>query len=146
MIAIYDSIDQPMQNLVVDSNKMRPSYPLGIPATPKAYSLTPPPTVEHPERYWHTGDTHVDESDSDESEREHPDDADLEETHLGNTEREEPYDTDLTDSDSGNKDPYEVEYSDHHITTISRNHSENSCKTRSLATYYLRNLNRNRPY
>ena len=64
MIAIYDSIDQPMQNLVVDSNKMRPSYPLGIPATPKAYSLTPPPTVEHPKRYWHTGDTDVDESDS----------------------------------------------------------------------------------
>ena len=35
-----------------------------IPATPKAYSLTPPPTVEHPKRYWHTGDTDVDESDS----------------------------------------------------------------------------------
>ena len=54
-----------------------------IPATPKAYFLTPPPTIEHPERrHWHTGDTDMDESDSDDtdvhesvsdkSEREHP--------------------------------------------------------------------------
>ena len=58
------------------------------------------------------------ESDSDESEREHPDDTDSEETDLGKTEREEPYDTDVTDCDSGNKDPYEGEDSDHHKTTI----------------------------
>ena len=87
----------------------------------------------------HTGDTDVDESNSDESETEHPDDNDSEETDLGKIEREEPYDTDVTDSDSDNKDPCEGKDSDHHITTISRNHSENSCKTRSLATYYLRN-------
>ena len=116
-----------------------------IPATPKAYSLTPPPTVEHPKRYWHTGDTDVDESNSDESEREYPDDNDSEETDLGKTEREEPFDTDVTDSDSGNRDPCEGKDSDHHITTIPRNYPENSYKTRSLATYYLRNLNRNRP-
>ena len=123
-----------------------PSYTLGIPARSKAYSLTPPPTVEHPERFWHTGDTDVDESDSDESERKHPDDADSEETDLGKTEREKPYDTDVTDSNSGNKDPYEGEDSDHHITTILRNQPQNSCKTRSLATYYLRIFNRSRPY
>ena len=69
--------DQPIQNLVVDSNKQSPSYPLGIPATLKAYSLTPPPTVENPERHWHT--------DSDESEREHPGDNDSEETDLSKT-------------------------------------------------------------
>ena len=77
--------DQPIQNLVVDSNKQSPSYPLGIPATLKAYSLTPPPTVENPERHWHTGHTDVDERDSDESEREHPGDNDSEETDLSKT-------------------------------------------------------------
>ena len=88
----------------MDSNKQSPSYPLEIPATPETYSLTPPPTVEHPERYWYTGDTDVDESDSDESEREHPYDTDSEETDLDKTEREEPYDSDVKDSDSDNKD------------------------------------------
>ena len=65
--------------------------------------------VEHPARYWHTGDTDVEESDSDESEGEQPDDTDSEETDLGKTKREEPYDTDVTDSDSGNKHAYEDE-------------------------------------
>ena len=38
-------------------------------------------TVELPERrHWHTGDTDMHESDSDESEREHPDDTDLDES------------------------------------------------------------------
>ena len=32
--------------------------------------------------HWQTGDTEVDESDSDESEREHPDDTDVEETDV----------------------------------------------------------------
>ena len=49
--------------------------------------------VEHPERHWYTGDTDVGESDSDESEREHPNDTDVEETDLGKTEREEPDDS-----------------------------------------------------
>ena len=97
--------DQPMQNLVVASNKQSPLNPPGIPATPKAYFLTPPPTVEHPERHWHTGDTDVDESDSGESEREHPDDIELEGTDLSKTEMEKPEDTDVNESDSGNKDP-----------------------------------------
>ena len=35
----HEPSDQPRQNLVVDSNKQSPSYPLGIPATPKAYSI-----------------------------------------------------------------------------------------------------------
>ena len=103
-----------------------------IPATPKAYFSTAPPTLEHSERlHWrHTGDTDVDESDSDESEkehpddtdvdesdpgkseREHPDDIDVEETDLGETEREEPDNTDVNESDSGEKDEDE----DHHIT------------------------------
>ena len=66
----HETSDQPMQNLVVDSNEQSPSYPLEIPATPETYSLTPPPTVEHPERHWYTGDTDVDESDSDEKRKE----------------------------------------------------------------------------
>ena len=105
-----------------DSNKQSPSYPPRIPATHKAYFLTPPATVEHPERHWHIGDTDMDENDSDESEREHPDDTDVdvsdpdkserehpddtdvEGTDLGKTEREEPGDTDVKESDSGEKD------------------------------------------
>ena len=47
-----------------------------------------PDDTEHPERHWHTGDTDMDESDSDESEREHPDDVELEGTDLSKTERE----------------------------------------------------------
>ena len=43
-------------------------------------------------------DTDVDESGSDESEREHPDGTDVEETDLGETEREEPDDTDVVQS------------------------------------------------
>ena len=91
---------------------------------------------------WHTDDTDVDESDSDESEREHPDYTDVdenvsvEETDLGKTEKEEPDDTDVKESDSGNKDQYEDE--DHH--------PKHSNKIRSLTSYYLRNHNRNRPY
>ena len=98
-----------MQNLVVDSNKQSPSYPLGIPATSETHSSTPPPTVEHLERHWYTGDTDVDESNLDESEREHPYDTDSEETDLGKTEREEPYDSDLNDSDPDKTDTYEDE-------------------------------------
>ena len=75
----------------IQTNIYSPSYPLGIPATLKAYSLTPPPTFEHPERHWHTGYSDVDESDSDESEREHPGGNYSEETDLSKTEREEPY-------------------------------------------------------
>ena len=45
-------------------------------------ALSPPLTVEHSGRHWQTGDTEVDESDSDESEREHPDDTDVEETDV----------------------------------------------------------------
>ena len=62
----------------------------------------------------------MDESDSDKSEREHPDDTEVEGTDLGKTEREKPDDTDVKESDSGNKDPYEDEDSDHHITIIPR--------------------------
>ena len=88
----------------------------------------------------------MDESDSDESEREHPDDTDVEEIDLGKTEREEPDDTDVKESDSGDKGPYEDEDADHHITIIPRNDPQNSYKMRSLASYYLRNHNRNRTY
>ena len=139
--------DQPMQNLVVASNKQSPLNPPGVPATPKAYFLTPPPTVEHPERHWHTGDTVVDESDLDESEREHPDDVELEGTDLSKTEKEKPEDTDVTESDSGNKDPYEDEDENHYITIIPRNDPQNPYKVRTLtSSYYLRNTRRNRPY
>ena len=64
-------------------------------ATPKAYFLTPPPTVEHPERHWHTGDTDMDENDSDESEseREHADDTNVDESDPDKSEREYPDDT-----------------------------------------------------
>ena len=106
-----------------DSNKQSPSYLLGIPATPMAYFLTPPPTVEHPERHWHTGDTDMNESDSnksekdrpdetdvdksysDKSEREPPDETDVEGTDLGKTEGEEHDDTDLNESDSAHSLP-----------------------------------------
>ena len=158
--------DQPMQNLVVASNKQSPLNPPGVPATPKAYFLTPPPTVEHPERHWHTGDTDVDESDSDESkrehpddtehperhwhtgdtdmdesdsdesEREHPDDVELEGTDLSKTEREKPEDTDVNESDSGNKDPYEDEDENHYITMIPRNDPQNPYKIRTLTSSY----------
>ena len=144
-----------MQNLVVASNKQSPLNPPGVPAAPKAYFLTPPPTVEHPERHWHTGDIDVDESDSDESEREHPDDTehperhwhtgdtDLDESDLDESERENPddvelegtdlsktekeklEDTDVNESDSGNKDPYEDEDENHYITIIPRNDPQN---------------------
>ena len=66
-------------------------YDLGIPATPKGYILTPPPTIEHPEqRHWHVGGTDMKESDPDKGEREHPHDTDVEEPDLCETEREEP--------------------------------------------------------
>ena len=112
-----------------------------IPATPKAYFLTPPPTIEHPKRrHWHTVDTDMDESDSDESEKEYPDNTDVKETDLVETEREEPDDTDVNESDSGEKDE------NHHITIIPRNDPQNPYKIRSLTSYYLRNTRRNRPY
>ena len=56
----------------------------------------------------------MDESDSDESEREHPDDTDVEGTDLGKAEREKPDDTDVKESDSGEKDEDE----DHHSTLV----------------------------
>ena len=81
---------------MVDSNKQSPSCPPPpvIHAILNPYFLTPPSTVEHPERHLHTGDNGVDESDSDESEREHPGENDVEETDLAKTGREEQYDTD----------------------------------------------------
>ena len=112
------------------SKKQSPSYSPGIPATPKTNVLTSPPTVEHPERHWHTGDTDMDDSDSDESEREHSDDTEVEGTDLGKTERAKPDDTDVKESDSGNKDPYEGEDLDHHITIIPWNDPQNSYKLR----------------
>ena len=45
----------------------------------------------------------MDESDSDESEREHPDDTELVGTDLSKTEREKPEDTDVNESYSGIK-------------------------------------------
>ena len=67
---------------------------------PKVYFLTPPPTVEHPERrHWHTVDTDMDESDSDESEREYPDNTDLDESVSDKSERERPDDTDVEGTD-----------------------------------------------
>ena len=102
------ALKKPRNTHEPDSKKQR------IPATPKAYFLTPPPTVGHPELHWHTGDTDVDESDSDESEREHPDDTDVEGTDLGKAEREKPDDTDVKESDSGEKDEDE----DHHSTLV----------------------------
>ena len=65
-----------------DSKIESPSYPPGTPAAHKAYFLSSPLTVEHSGRHWQTGDTEIDESDSDESEREHPDDTDVEETDV----------------------------------------------------------------
>ena len=100
-----------------------------IPATPKAYFLTPPPTIEHPEQlHWHTGDTDVDESDSDESEKEHPDN------------------TDVNESDSGEKDQDEDENGDHGITRVPWNVLHNSQRVRGLKAYYLRNTRRTQPY
>ena len=74
----------------------------------------------------------MDDSDSDKSEREHPDDTDVEGTDLDKTEREKPDDTDVKKSDSGDKDPYEDEDSDHHITIIPRNDPQNSYEIGSL--------------
>ena len=88
----------------------------------------------------HPDYTDVDESGSDESEREHPDDTDAEETDLGETEREEPDDTDVNESNSGEKDE------NHHITIIPRNDPQNPYKIRPLTSYYLRSTRRNRPY
>ena len=127
----------------IQTNKVR-YIPPGIPATPKAYFLTPPPTVEHPERHWHTGDTDMDKSDSDESEREHPDETDVEETDLAKTEREEQNNTDVNESDSGEKDQDEEE--DHHSKLVPWNELQNPQRVRALKAYYLRNTRRNRPY
>ena len=82
----------------------------------------------------------MDESGSDESERDHPDDTDVGETDLGKTEWEKPDDTDVKESDSGDKDEGEDE--DHHIAIIPRNDPQNSYKIRSLTSYFLRNHNR----
>ena len=96
---------------------------------PKVYFLTPPPTVEHPERrHWHTVDTDMDESDSDESEREYPDN------------------TDLDESVSGEKNQDEDEDEDHHSTRVPWNEFDNPQSVRALKTYYLRYTRRNRPY
>ena len=63
------ALKKPRYTYEPDSKKQSRPYPPGIPATPKAYFLTPPPTIEHPERRrWHTGDTDMDESDSDDTE------------------------------------------------------------------------------
>ena len=115
----------------IQTNKVR-HIPTGIHATSKTNFLTPPPTVEHQERHWHTGDTDMDDSDLDESKREHSDYTDVEGTDLGKTEREKPDDTDVKESDSGDKDPYEDEDSDHHITIIPRNDPQNSYEIGSL--------------
>ena len=64
----------------------------------------------------HPDDTDVDESDPDKSEREHSDDTDVEGTDLGKTEREKPDDTDVKESDSGEKDEDEDE--NHHSTLV----------------------------
>ena len=90
----------------------------------------------------HPDDTDVDESDPDKSEREHPDDTDVEETDLGETEREEPDDIDFNESDSGEKDEDE----DHHSTRVPWNEFDNSQRVRALKAYYLRNTRRNRSY
>ena len=119
--SLETALKKPRYTHQPDWKKRGPSYPPGIPATPKAYFLTPPPKVEHPERHWHTGDTDVDESDSDESEREHPDDTDAEETDLGKTEREKPDDTDVKESDSGENDEDE----DHRSTLVPWNEFDN---------------------
>ena len=86
----------------------------------------------------------MDESDSDESEREHPDDTDVEETDLGKTEREEQDDTDVNESDSGEKDQDEDE--DHHSTLVPWNELHNPQRVRALKAYYFRNTRRNQPY
>ena len=137
-----------------------------IPATPKAYFSTAPPTLEHSERlHWrHTGDTDVDESDSDESEkehpddtdvdesdpgkseREHPDDIDVEETDLGETEREEPDDADVNGSDTSEKDQDEDENEDHQLTRAPWSELDNSQRVTALKSYYFRNTLRTRPY
>ena len=118
-----------------------------IPATPKAYFLTPPPTIEHPKRrHWHTVDTDMNESDSDESEKEYPDNTDVKETDLVETEREEPDDTDVNESDSGEKDQDEDDNGDHGITRVPWNVLHNSQRVRGLKAYYLRNTRRTQPY
>ena len=90
------ALKKPCYTYEPNSKKQSPPYSPRIPATPKTYFLTPPPTIEHPEQlHWHTGDTDVDESDSDGSAKEHPDGTDVEKTDSGETEREEPDDTDV---------------------------------------------------
>ena len=122
-------------------------YTPGIPAIPEAYFVTPPPTVEHPERrHWHTGDTDMDESVSDESEREHPDDTVVEGTDLGKTEIEKTDDTDVNESYSGEKNHEEDEDEDHHRTLVPWNEFDNSQIVRALKAYYLRNIPGNRSY
>ena len=88
----------------------------------------------------------MDESDSDESEKEHPDNTDVEETDLVETEREEPDDTDVSESNSGEKDQDEDENEDHGITRVPWNELDNSQRVRGLKAYYLRNTHRTRPY
>ena len=78
----------------------------------------------------------MDESDSDESEREHTDDIELEETDLSKTEKEKTDNTDVNESDSGNKDPYEDEDENHYITIIARNDPQNLYKVRTLTSSY----------
>ena len=96
------ALKKPRYTYVPDSEKQSPPYPPWIPATPKAYFLTPSPTISHPERlHWHTGDTNVDESDSDEREKEHPDDTDVDESDPEKSEREHPDDTDVEETDLG---------------------------------------------
>ena len=94
----------------------------------------------------HPNDTDADESVSDESEREHPDGTEVEETNLCETEREEPDDTDVNESDSGEKDQDEDENEDHGITRVPWNELDNSQRVRGLKGYYLRNTRRTRPY
>ena len=90
----------------------------------------------------HPDGTVEDESDPDQSEREHPHDTDVEETDLGETEREEPDDIDFNESDSGEKDEDE----DPHLTRAPWSELDNSQRIRALKSYYLRNTRRTRPY
>ena len=96
------ALKKPRYTYEPDSKKQSPLNPPGIPATPKAYFLTPPPTIEHPERlHWHTGDADMDESDSDESKKEHPDDTDVDESGSDKSEREHPDGTDVEETGLG---------------------------------------------
>ena len=92
-----------MQNLVVASNKQSLLNPQGFLLHLMPIFLTPSPTVENPERHWHTGDTDVDESDSDESESEHREDTDVGRADLYETGKGDPDDNSLEESDSGKK-------------------------------------------